>query len=1098
MALLGAALRVGGGALARNITGRKKTVKPSAIAPQKVMGQKESEKGGGLVKRPTSKTALAKPMKPLQMASTSAVRKDDPLKVNHVKVLEIESILKGTLAAEKDEQKRKKQELQDQRRAQQEEGLEKDPKKKPEKKPKMPKKMPSGGIFGFIKNIIGSFIMNYFVKFLIDNAKTVANILKVVVSVTDFLANAGIQIFNALATFVDWGYKAIDATRGFIKTIGGEGLAQNFDKVTNLVGTALFLATTIAGSMAVEALTSGGGSDDGGLLDFIRKKGAKKVAGKVAAKGAIKGTAGTAAKGAGVAAGTAAAVVAGVGLLSSALGEGAFQLRKFGKGLEEGAKKNYEEKWWSDPRKPVDWLLYQGARFVNHSLNGIGVLLDIVGAPFRYAIELINFGIMAILGDTKGMARQRKNLAKFDARVREGIRQLLNVATLGFGFKEKGSFGNLFGDEAATKEMVKKMQEGGGVTPGRKPVTRTIERTKKKPKKFFLKKPTKRTVKEPPKDGGDGKSDRAWWDFLGWAGTGSKETKMGEGGKQLVTKISDVDKEFAKNDFFGPIITATSKIILGEKPDSTDFNNVGRGINLLINEGLGDERIAKGMIGYQSGGVVDTPPPFLDVESWVQESFKKASNKVSETKPPSTISFGTTGSEGVGEYDSATGAFMGSGTSPGTASGAIAASDLYKKIGANAEQWDIFRNSVALIESGGDYSVPGGSGMHYDGRYQMGAAAKTDGSKYAGVPDPGHSDDPNAQVRAAYRANKELQETIFTGFTLANHTYLMGNETYKNSSIERKLQILGYAHNQGMGGAENWMTTGVVGADGFGTKGTKYTDLIAANFRAKKSGGELELADNAISVPSLPDTPGDTDTSSGGDISVSGSNIVNIGKDLISKGFSVAEHPDFTKTPTASGGTYTPGKGSVSRVHKGRGHYEGRAIDVTDWRGSLEDSKARYRSVLTSLQDNPTIKMLIHDSWGGMYSPGQKQGPGGHGHPTHMHIEVKDKGGFIGKGLFANLGGTEFVTDADSTAALKQVAPGLQMALNQARDAKGVKSALQQYASYEQGAAQTIMIDDSSEDMSAMSEEQSPMPSFAMPSGSDSYDNSFDFLDYQG
>ena len=271
MALLGAALRVGGGALARNITGRKKKVNPSAIAPEKMMGQETPKKGGGLVKRPTSKTALAKPMKPLQMASTSAVSKDDPLKVIHVKVLEIESILKGTLAAEKEEQKRKKQELQDQRRAQQEEGLEKNPKKKPDKKPKMPKKMPSGGIFGFIKNIIGSFIMNYFVKFLIDNAKTVANILKVVVSVTDFLANAGIQIFNALATFVDWGYKAIDATRGFIKTIGGEGLAQNFDKVTNLVGTALFLATTIAGSMAVEALTGGGGSDDGGLLDFIRK-----------------------------------------------------------------------------------------------------------------------------------------------------------------------------------------------------------------------------------------------------------------------------------------------------------------------------------------------------------------------------------------------------------------------------------------------------------------------------------------------------------------------------------------------------------------------------------------------------------------------------------------------------------------------------------------------------------------------------------------------------------------------------------------------------------------------------------------------------------
>ena len=88
--------------------------------------------------------------------------------------------------------------------------------------------------------------------------------------------------------------------------------------------------------------------------------------------------------------------------------------------------------------------------------------------------------------------------------------------------------------------------------------------------------------------------------------------------------------EFAKNDYFGPIITATSKIILDDPLDSTDYNNVGRGINLLINEGLGDEKIAKGMIGYQSGGMVDTPPPFLDVESWVQESFKKASNKVSE------------------------------------------------------------------------------------------------------------------------------------------------------------------------------------------------------------------------------------------------------------------------------------------------------------------------------------------------------------------------------------------------------------------------------------------------------------------------------------
>ena len=118
---------------------------------------------------------------------------------------------------------------------------------------------------------------------------------------------------------------------------------------------------------------------------------------------------------------------------------------------------------------------------------------------------------------------------------------------------------------------------------------------------------------------------------------------------------------------------------------------------------------------------------------------------------------------------------------------------------------------------------------------------------------------PTIKTRAAYRANPELQETIFTAFTVANHRYLMGNETYASANVERKLEILGYAHNQGMGGAEKWMTTGEVGADGFGTKGTKYTDMIAANFRAKKSGGELQVAEGAVDVPSV--TPPTADTS---------------------------------------------------------------------------------------------------------------------------------------------------------------------------------------------------------------------------------------------
>ena len=197
-----------------------------------------------------------------------------------------------------------------------------------------------------------------------------------------------------------------------------------------------------------------------------------------------------------------------------------------------------------------------------------------------------------------------------------------------------------------------------------------------------------------------------------------------------------------------------------------------------------------------------------------------------------------------------------------------------------------------------------------------------------------------------------------------------------------------------------------------------------------------------------------------GEYNIGGSgDIVKIGKDLISKGFSVAEHPDFTKTPTASGGAYTPGEGTVSPVHSGRGHYEGRAIDVTDWRGTLEDSKARYRSVLDSLYNDGNMAqdmLLIHDSWG-IADSGGKNGPGSHAHPTHMHIEVRDKGGKIGKGIFANLGGPEFILDADTTKALEDNVPGFLSALNKA-DYNSAMAVLRNYASYEGNQMQIIPV----------------------------------------
>ena len=341
------------------------------------------------------------------------------------------------------------------------------------------------------------------------------------------------------------------------------------------------------------------------------------------------------------------------------------------------------------------------------------------------------------------------------------------------------------------------------------------------------------------------------------------------------------------------------------------------------------------------------------------------------------------------------------GGKPDVATGAVGASDLYTEIGANVQQWDIFRNTVALIESGGKYDIFGGSGDHYDGRYQMGEAAKIDGSKIAGVEYPGHSDDPNNQARAAYRANPELQETIFTAFTVANHRYLMGNETYASANVERKLEILGYAHNQGMGGAEKWMTTGEVGADGFGTKGTKYTDMIAANFRAKKSGGELQVAEGAVDVPSVTLSKADMSTA---DMSTADMSTTDVGsrkrgegselagelgrfldaKGLGSYGSGTHQHPEHPPWPAESGH-------SANSLH-----YESqgaRALDIGGWGPNLfkrngesgTDDQTKIIAAINEFNSSKGVSPVefLHE--------GNEPG----GHSDHVHIAYQG-GGSIG------------------------------------------------------------------------------------------------------
>ena len=138
----------------------------------------------------------------------------------------------------------------------------------------------------------------------------------------------------------------------------------------------------------------------------------------------------------------------------------------------------------------------------------------------------------------------------------------------------------------------------------------------------------------------------------------------------------------------------------------------------------------------------------------------------------------------------------------------------------------VFENEVGKIESRNRYNIKGGSGDHYDGRYQMGKAAKLDAAGSLGI-----TLDHDKASRKAFRNDPDLQDRAFKAYTEKNHKHLtINSEKYRNMTAEEKLGILGYAHNQGATAAEEYLFTGQVGTDAFGTKGTKYTDAIAKAF----------------------------------------------------------------------------------------------------------------------------------------------------------------------------------------------------------------------------------------------------------------------------
>jgi len=359
------------------------------------------------------------------------------------------------------------------KRKKKEEKLE-EPKK--EWKKLVPKKVPGLSFLDSIKKFVTTWILGFVAIKLIPLLPKLIPVVIGLGKIVNWFINLGGKFLNGFISFIDFGIKAQEATLGFIKNLGGEKFANAFERFMKAFGAALDLMFIVGLLTLQEALSGDSGF---GLGDILGKKGLKKglakLFGKKAAGGAlVKTTAGGVVKKTGMAVGTKLAVAGSVGLLASGLGEGAFQLKKVGQKQEADTYKRFKDApgGWLNPMKYIWGGIHVSQKFVNSFIGNLGVLLDIIGAPFRYLIELVRYPFL----DEEGKKKQAQNLAKFDARIREQLRENVNAISLGIFAKEKGSFGSLFG---------KKGTDAMGYTKDGKPKSQKDAEKTQKTKETF-------------------------------------------------------------------------------------------------------------------------------------------------------------------------------------------------------------------------------------------------------------------------------------------------------------------------------------------------------------------------------------------------------------------------------------------------------------------------------------------------------------------------------------------------------------------------------------------------------------------------------------
>ena len=214
---------------------RKK--KPAARKPTldeliaDVRGSGEPAKGGALAVRPTT-SLVPSPGGDVQKFTGREGEygsvEDNVIRIKS-KVIAVDSILKGTVAAEKarKDRQRKAQEQADAAAA--ESNLE--GKKKKKKGPNLKSLVPKVAMNAFQKlvNFFQSVVLGYVTIQLLPLLPQLLKFVKGLSGVVDWFLNLGLGLLTGLTTLVDWGYKLYDMGMGSLKNAVGEEGAKKIE-----------------------------------------------------------------------------------------------------------------------------------------------------------------------------------------------------------------------------------------------------------------------------------------------------------------------------------------------------------------------------------------------------------------------------------------------------------------------------------------------------------------------------------------------------------------------------------------------------------------------------------------------------------------------------------------------------------------------------------------------------------------------------------------------------------------------------------------------------------------------------------------------------